>query len=300
MHYYLYGEEITSTNNDTYKFAQTYRDSDSGLDYAMSRFYGSSIGRFISPDLGQPSNAVAKPQNWNAYAYVGGDPVNKADPGGYCSPDDDPPCYPITVPIPSGREYGGGGDPTGPGDGTPCITSLRGCVDPGAGGPTLNKAALVNAADNLMNQSKCATFVFTALEGGFLAENDVTSVDQLSAYQQSLFYALGTGAVASALNGATFDSGGASPTNTVNGTTYTTIAQTSGSALGGGATITFFSAFFGENSTAQAQTVLHEGMHAVSGISDINFAMALGVYTAGMTQSQASAAWDAKLKANCP
>jgi hypothetical protein len=36
-HYYPYGEEITSTTNDTYKFAQLYRDGDTGLDYAMAR-----------------------------------------------------------------------------------------------------------------------------------------------------------------------------------------------------------------------------------------------------------------------
>src|SRR5579859_7491090 len=32
-----YGEEITGTANDTFKFAQTYTDSDSGLDYAVNR-----------------------------------------------------------------------------------------------------------------------------------------------------------------------------------------------------------------------------------------------------------------------
>jgi RHS repeat-associated protein len=82
-HYYPYGEEITSTNNDTYKFAQTYRDSSSGLDYAGYRYYASVIGRFATPD---PTSSAGKrtPQSWNGYGYAGGDPVNNADPNGTC------------------------------------------------------------------------------------------------------------------------------------------------------------------------------------------------------------------------
>ena len=33
-----------------FKFAQTYRDSDSGLDYAQNRYYASGIGRFLTTD----------------------------------------------------------------------------------------------------------------------------------------------------------------------------------------------------------------------------------------------------------
>jgi RHS repeat-associated protein len=82
-HYYPYGEEITSTNNDTYKYAQTYRDSDSGLDYAGARYYAGGVGRFLTPD---PTGAATRraPQGWNQYAYAGGDPVNNADPRGTC------------------------------------------------------------------------------------------------------------------------------------------------------------------------------------------------------------------------
>jgi len=36
--------------NDTFKFAQTYRDSHSGIDYAKNRNYSSSIGRFLTLD----------------------------------------------------------------------------------------------------------------------------------------------------------------------------------------------------------------------------------------------------------
>src|SRR5258708_25696610 len=36
-HYYPYGEEITSTGNDTQNYAESYRDSDSVLHYAQAR-----------------------------------------------------------------------------------------------------------------------------------------------------------------------------------------------------------------------------------------------------------------------
>jgi RHS repeat-associated protein len=82
-HYYPFGEEITSTANDRYKFAETYRDADSGLDYAMNRYYASGIGRFLSVDRGGKSTAdPARPMSWNRYAYVQNDPVNYNDPRG--------------------------------------------------------------------------------------------------------------------------------------------------------------------------------------------------------------------------
>ena len=97
-HYYPYGEEITNgTANDTYKFAQLYRDADSGLDYANSRYYASSIGRFLSVDHLHASLTPEAPQTWNRYSYGNSDPVNSVDPGGKwaCSlalgdPCDDP------------------------------------------------------------------------------------------------------------------------------------------------------------------------------------------------------------------
>jgi RHS repeat-associated protein len=91
-HYYPYGEEITSTNNDTYKYARLYRDSDSGLDYARNRFYSSAIGRFLTPDKKRRSAHLRRPQTMNRYSYVLNSPVNFKDPRGTeaeCDPGDD-------------------------------------------------------------------------------------------------------------------------------------------------------------------------------------------------------------------
>jgi len=108
--YYPFGE-LTScggTSTTTHKFTGYERDTESNLDNAQARYYGSSLGRFMSPD--PAGNAVAdpsNPQSWNMYAYVNNSPLIFADPSGLCNPDDpsDPTCN------------GGGG----------CEDSLEGC-----------------------------------------------------------------------------------------------------------------------------------------------------------------------------
>jgi RHS repeat-associated protein len=73
----------------------------SGIDYAMNRYYSSPTGRFLTPDPSLSSNALYLTGNWNRYSYVGGDPINKTDPSGFCSPDDNPPCYSATGTAPA-------------------------------------------------------------------------------------------------------------------------------------------------------------------------------------------------------
>jgi RHS repeat-associated protein len=60
------------------------RDTESGLDYFGARYYGSSMGRFMSPDpLGPWVANAADPQSWNMYAYAGNNPLVNTDPTGY-------------------------------------------------------------------------------------------------------------------------------------------------------------------------------------------------------------------------
>jgi RHS repeat-associated protein len=79
---YAWGEEVTQTANEKLKFATYWRDGESGVDYAMNRYYTSSYGRFTSPDPARSSAGPSDPGSWNRYAYVGGDPINLKDPGG--------------------------------------------------------------------------------------------------------------------------------------------------------------------------------------------------------------------------
>ncbi len=79
--YYPYGQERTTTTQDTEKFATYHRDA-TNLDYADQRYYTSAWGRFLTPDPYRASGGPADPQSWNRYAYVENDPANFHDPSG--------------------------------------------------------------------------------------------------------------------------------------------------------------------------------------------------------------------------
>jgi RHS repeat-associated protein len=81
----------------TIHFTGKERDTESGLDYFGARYYGSSMGRFMSPDpSGLQYADPANPQTLNLYSYVLNNPLIFTDPSGlYCywddgSSDDDP------------------------------------------------------------------------------------------------------------------------------------------------------------------------------------------------------------------
>jgi RHS repeat-associated protein len=81
--FFPYGQDKgTAGANDNWKFATYWRDSATGLDYAMNRYYSSGLGRFLSADPYTASGGPAVPQSWNRYAYVQGDPINWIDPSG--------------------------------------------------------------------------------------------------------------------------------------------------------------------------------------------------------------------------
>jgi RHS repeat-associated protein len=59
------------------------RDAESGLDYFGARYYGSNMGRWMSPDpKGNSVADFANPQSWNMYAYVLNNPLKYVDPTG--------------------------------------------------------------------------------------------------------------------------------------------------------------------------------------------------------------------------
>jgi RHS repeat-associated protein len=70
-------------SNYTY-LTQKERDTETGLDYFLARYYSSTQGRFTSVD---PVNYQARlnkgdPQSWNGYAYVNNNPLTHADRDG--------------------------------------------------------------------------------------------------------------------------------------------------------------------------------------------------------------------------
>ena len=83
--FYPFGAErpILSSSGNTYKFTGKERDSESGLDNFGARYYGSSLGRFMSADpFTVTPGRVIDPQQLNLYAYVRNNPLKHIDPTG--------------------------------------------------------------------------------------------------------------------------------------------------------------------------------------------------------------------------
>jgi RHS repeat-associated protein len=94
--YYPYGGElpISGADSNNYKFTGKERDSESGLDMFGARYYGSSLGRFMTPDwAAKPTNvpyaSFGNPQSLNLYSYVNNNPTTTRDPDGHVAGVDD-------------------------------------------------------------------------------------------------------------------------------------------------------------------------------------------------------------------
>ena len=101
--FYPFGGERVVVNNDPnpYKFTGKERDTESGLDYFIARYYSSAYGRFLSPDefTGGPVDAyssndplppgplpyalITNPQSLNKYSYAYNQPLKYIDPDGH-------------------------------------------------------------------------------------------------------------------------------------------------------------------------------------------------------------------------
>jgi RHS repeat-associated protein len=145
---YAYGTatgsgEQTSPGDD---FATYWKDSSTGFEYAMNRYYSTGYGRFLTVDPFGGSARVSNPGSMNRYTYALGDPLNLHDPTGLspevvgsgCDPDDEGGwvCYTIY------SDDGTGG----PGEG-------RGGVGSGGGGFTSKYPKCNQANDPVLEQS---------------------------------------------------------------------------------------------------------------------------------------------------
>ena len=59
------------------------RDEESGLDNFGARYYASSMGRFLSPDIPFYDGDLTDPQKLNLYSYVQNNPLTNIDPNGH-------------------------------------------------------------------------------------------------------------------------------------------------------------------------------------------------------------------------
>jgi RHS repeat-associated protein len=68
------------------------RDTETGLDYFGARYFGSNMGRFMTPDWADkpeavPYSSLDDPQTLNLYGYVRNNPLSKVDPDGHDGDD---------------------------------------------------------------------------------------------------------------------------------------------------------------------------------------------------------------------
>lgn len=71
-----------------YHYTGKERDQESGNDYFGARYYGSNMGRWMSPDWSANPSAVPYaslpyPQSLNLYSYVQNNPLSRIDPDGH-------------------------------------------------------------------------------------------------------------------------------------------------------------------------------------------------------------------------
>jgi RHS repeat-associated protein len=90
-YYYPYGGIASTSGSDPnhYKFTAKERDTESGLDNFGARYYGSTFGRFLTPDwetkpTDVPYANFGNPQSLNLYSYVNNNPTTTRDPDGHC------------------------------------------------------------------------------------------------------------------------------------------------------------------------------------------------------------------------
>ncbi len=96
LDYYPYGGEVTGSAENVaqnYKFTGKERDTESGLDMFGARYYGSSLGRFMTPDWSEepepaPYADLHDPQSLNLYSYARNNPMSNTDDDGHdCTQD---------------------------------------------------------------------------------------------------------------------------------------------------------------------------------------------------------------------
>ena len=89
--YLPFGEVLTAGRNNvcasapdlvTELFTSKERDSETGLDNFLTRYFSSAQGRFTSPDQPVIDQFPLGPQSWNLYSYGRNNPLKYTDPTG--------------------------------------------------------------------------------------------------------------------------------------------------------------------------------------------------------------------------
>ena len=82
--FYPFGGErpVTSSTDNPYLFTGKERDTESGLDFFIARYYSPAQGRFLQTDEPFADQEQEDSQSWNLYTYVRNNPLIHVDPTG--------------------------------------------------------------------------------------------------------------------------------------------------------------------------------------------------------------------------
>lgn len=72
---------ISDSDSTEHHFTGKEHDNETGLDDFGARYYGSNMGRFMSPDIGVDQHPE-DPESWNLYTYARNNPLALVDPTG--------------------------------------------------------------------------------------------------------------------------------------------------------------------------------------------------------------------------
>jgi RHS repeat-associated protein len=117
--YWPYGEEASDPLQDELRKKYTGHERDAydltsladELDYMHARFMNSNVARFLAAD--PLAGGLVTPQSFNRFAYVGGNPVGRIDPDGFCWVSDASGDGPFDCGFGGTTNGTGGADPTG-------------------------------------------------------------------------------------------------------------------------------------------------------------------------------------------
>src|SRR5205814_1011305 len=76
------GLNCSTTDVSPSHFTGKERDTESNLDHFAARYYGSSLGRFVTRDEPFLDQEGSNPQSWNLYTYVRNNPLSSVDEDG--------------------------------------------------------------------------------------------------------------------------------------------------------------------------------------------------------------------------
>jgi len=141
-----------------YKFTGKERDSESGLDMFGARYYGSSLGRFMTPDWADKPTDVpyadfGDPQSLNLYGYVRNNPLSHADADGHCCDDEIDFGVGVLRGIASSVSFGYFGAPKSTDSGASIAGQLTGTGIVGATGEITKDAGTGTAAVGLVAEA---------------------------------------------------------------------------------------------------------------------------------------------------